>query len=127
VGKGKAAVHKNIRPWLSAQHDCKEGRFLQVGNSLLFSPEYQRLPATARHLYLCMAMESGGRQEFTFPLRAARKYAIPQTTFERNMKVLKEHKFIKLIEPRQATPEDGDYRTIRPESRYRFSLEWKRE
>lgn len=51
-----------IKPWLSARLDCKEGRFIQVGNSLLLSKEFQALTAGARFLYLCMTMESGGRE-----------------------------------------------------------------
>ena len=53
-----------IKPWLSARLDCKEGRFVQVGNSLLLSKEFQALTAGARFLYLCMTMESAGKREF---------------------------------------------------------------
>ena len=33
----RAGGNNNINPWLSARMDCKEGRFIQVGNSLLLS------------------------------------------------------------------------------------------
>ena len=82
MGRGKAAVHCNIRPWLSAKADCKEGRFIQIGNSLLLSEQMGKLKPGARYLYLCMTMEAGGKREFTFPASSAEKYHIPPSSFE---------------------------------------------
>ena len=67
MGRRKTAGRCNIRPWLSAKADCKEGRFIQIGNSLLLSEQFGKLKAGARDLYFRMAMESGGEREFTFP------------------------------------------------------------
>ena len=53
-----------IVPWLSARPDNREKRFIQVGDSLLFSDAFQELRVGAKHLYLCMAMESGGKRDF---------------------------------------------------------------
>lgn len=83
MGRGKAAVHCNIRPWLSAKADCKEGRFIQIGNSLLLSEQMGKLKPGARYLYLCMTMEAGGKREFTFPASSAEKYHIPPSSFDR--------------------------------------------
>ncbi len=33
----KAAKNCEIKPWLSARSDCREGRFIQVGDSFLLS------------------------------------------------------------------------------------------
>ena len=57
-----------IKPWLSARLDCKEGRFVQVGNSLLLSKEFQALTAGARFLYLCIQSMANLRQpnEYSF-------------------------------------------------------------
>ena len=62
-----------ILPWLSARADNTEKRFIQPGNSLLLSPAFQSLSPGSRYLYLCMAMESGGRRRFLFPLAAGRR------------------------------------------------------
>ena len=53
-----------IVPALSAKVDNKEKRFIQVGNSLLLSKQFHALSTGSRFLYFCMAMESGGREEF---------------------------------------------------------------
>ena len=77
-----------IKPWLSARLDCKEGRFIQVGNSLLLSKEFQALTAGARFLYLCMTMESAGKREFIFPKSAAEKYGIARNSLSLLVAVL---------------------------------------
>ena len=74
MGRHKVAKNCNILPWVSGKADCKEGRFIQIGNSLLLSKEYQALSPGAGRLYLCMAMESGGKREFTFTHGIGKKY-----------------------------------------------------
>lgn len=106
-----------LLPWLSAKVDGKEGRFLQVGNSLLLDKRYQSLTAGARHLYLCMALEAGGKQEVAFPHGTAKKYGIPSTTFDRNIKELQSNGFLEKIGP-------GTYWQYAP-SVFRFSTDWK--
>lgn len=70
-----------IAPWLSARADNVEGRFIQIGNSMLLSREFQKLTVGSRYLYFCMAMEAGGQKNFHFPLSAAKKYGIKPSTF----------------------------------------------
>ncbi len=61
-----------IVPPLSANVDNKEKRFIQVGNSLLLSKQFHALSTGSRFLYLCMAMESGGRKDFILPQKDAK-------------------------------------------------------
>ena len=106
-----------IKPWLSARPDCKEGRFIQVGNSFLLSEKIQNLSAGARWTYLSMAMESGGNRQFHFPLSSAKKYGISKSALSRH-----------IIELRQAnviTMQSGA--TVRKANRYTFVYDtWKR-
>ena len=53
----KSADKCSILPWLSAKPDSREGRFTQIGNSLLLSPKFKELTTGARSLYISMAME----------------------------------------------------------------------
>lgn len=84
----KAAQHANIRPWMSARRDCEEGRFIQVGNSLLLSDAFQALNSSAQVLYLCLAMESGGKQRVRLSRGQAKKYGIAPATYSRGIKEL---------------------------------------
>lgn len=104
-----------IKPWLSAHADCKEGRFIQCGNSLLLSKQFQALTAGARFLYLCMCMESGGRRELIFPLGAAKKYGIAKNSLTRQIAELKESGFIEV----------RSNANLRMPNEYSFSLNWK--
>ena len=61
-----------LQPWLTARTDCREKRFIQVGNSLLLSHRFWRISAGARYCYLCMAMEAG-RGANSACLRARRR------------------------------------------------------
>jgi hypothetical protein len=88
-----------IKPWLSARKDCKEGRFIQVGNSLLLSPKLHKLTVGARYAYLCMTIESGGKREFSFTKSVARKYDIGAASHSRHVKELLEAGFIECITP----------------------------
>lgn len=104
-----------LAAWLSARLDCKEGRFVQVGNSLLLSEQFQALSAGARHTYLCMAMESGGKREFVFPLAAAKKYGIGHMSLRRWVDELVKGGFI--------TVRSGA--CVRAPNIYTFSFDWK--
>ena len=106
-----------IKSWLSARSDCKEGRFIQVGNSLLLSSCFQGLSAGARFLYLCMAMESGGKRDFTFPLSSAKKYGIAKNSFSRYIKELSDSGFISV----------HSMANLRQPNEYSFSFAWKEE
>lgn len=115
MARRRAAQHCKILPWLSAKNNCQEGRFLQVGNSLLLNKEFQKLPDTAKHLYQCMAMESGGRPDFVFPLTAAKKYGISETTFRRHVKSLSKAGFISV----------ESNANLRKPNKYKFTSYWK--
>ena len=92
----KSAKNVPIRPWLSAREDCREGRFIQVGNSLLLSKRFQALKANSRLLYIALAMESGGQPQVTLSHGGAeRKYGISRSTYDRAVKELIEAGFIK--------------------------------
>lgn len=118
MGRRRAAQNIEIKPWLSARKDCREGRFIQVGNSLLLSKKFQELTVGAQMLYLCAAMESAGRPEFTFPRSAALKYSFSENTAARHIKELTSSGFIELLESGRFT---------RTANRYRFSLRWKEQ
>lgn len=116
MGRKKAAQHCDILPWLSAKADCREGRFCQVGNSLMFSPAFHELTAGARYLYLCMCMESGGRRDFRFPLTSAKKYGISSSSFRRQVDELVKAHFVQIVEKGRNT---------RTPNGYSFVFEWK--
>lgn len=101
--------------WLSASLDCKEGRFVQVGNSLLLSEQFQTLSAGARFTYLAMCMEGGGKREFVFPLSAAKKYGIASMSLRRQVDELVKGGFI--------TVRSGA--CVRAPNIYTFSFDWK--
>lgn len=106
-----------LLPWMSARLDCKEKRFLQVGNSLFFSPAFQQLNAGCQMLYLCMAIEAGGKREVTFSQKTARKYGIPKSSFDRQIKELRKVGFVEISV-------EGNPWQFKP-SVYRFSFTWK--
>lgn len=113
----KAAKNCTVLPWLSAKADCSEGRFLQIGNSLLLSKHFQGLPAGAQILYLAMGLESGGRREFVFPLSAAKKYGFAPRSFRRYVEELVIAGFL----------DKTSLANLRQPNEYRFSFKWKTE
>ena len=108
-----------LLPWMSARLDCKEKRFLQLGNSLFFSDTFQQLNAGSRWLYLCMAIESGGKRDVVFSRAIAKKYGIPRNSFSRQIKELKDSGFIEVSI-------EGNLWQFEP-SVYRFSFDWKQK
>ena len=112
----KAAPNCSIPFWMSAKPDCREGRFLQVGNSLLLSPEFRGLSMGARCLYLCAAMEAGGKRNFTFPQSAATKYGIPARSMRRYLQELVTAGFVDV---------ESSGRWRRESNRYLFSMSWR--
>ena len=63
-----------------------------------------------------MAMESGGRPEFVFPLSAAKKYGISENTLRRGIKELIANGFIDMT---------SSGKTTREANYYAFSYRWK--
>lgn len=111
----KRKKHPRITPWLSARPDCREGRFIQPGNSLFMSKRFQALSVGARYLYFCMAMESGGKKDFTFPQAAALKYGFARTSLRRYIAELSENGFISVV----------SLKNLRKPNEYSFSLSWR--
>ena len=111
----KAAQHVNIRPWLSARQDCTEGRFIQVGNSLLLSKSFQALSTSAQMLYICLAMESGGKPVAKLSRSNAKKYGFSPATYSRAAKQLIEAGFVKIAE------DTGRYES----NKFQFVNDWK--
>ena len=112
----RSAEHCTVLPWLSGKADCKEGRFLQIGNSLFLSKDFQALSAGSQFLYLCMALESGGKRAFIFPLSAAtKKYGLKPASFRRYIEELVKAGFI--VRHSMAN--------LRQPNEYEFSLSWK--
>lgn len=116
MARHKQAQNCDIRPWLSAKSDCREGRFLQIGNSLFFSEKFQMLSAGAKVLYFCFCMESGGRREFIFPQSAAKKYGIAPRSFRRYTDELIRSGFVAV----------NSGKCVRQPNEYQFSFEWKK-
>lgn len=113
MGKRKSGAE--LRFWLSAREDGREQRFIQCGNSLLLSDKFNDLKPGARYMYLCMAMESGGRREFKFPQSAAKKYGFKPATMWKYIEELESGGFIR----RQSNA------NLRKANDYSFSMEWK--
>ena len=107
-----------IIPWLSARYDHAEKRFIQVGNTLIMSKEWQELSAGARLLYLSMAMEAAGLQQFVFPLAVAKKHGFCAGSFRRYIPELIEHGFIELVKSGKET---------RTKNVYCFAFGWKKK
>lgn len=66
AGRHKAAKNVELRPWLPANKDCRDGRFIQVGNSLLLSDAFKRLKGSEHKTYFSLCMESGGKPDSNF-------------------------------------------------------------
>ena len=120
MGRRKAAQNCAILPWLSGKADGREGRFLQIGNSLLLDKRFHALSSGARYLYLCLSMESGGKKLVQFSRgTTAKKYGIPKNSFTRQIDELVEHGFVRRVEAE-------DYLQFAP-AIYELSVSWKSE
>ena len=93
---------------------------MQVGNSFLlaFGGKHPiKLSPGARWMYVCMAMESGGKREFVFTHGAGKKYGISGTSYDRRVKELESSGFIERV------MDDGLAQWA--PCTYRFTLGWK--
>jgi len=115
VAKHKSAKNAALLSWLSANADNREGRFIQIGNSLYLSKAFQSLTDGAKYTYQCMSMEAGGKRQFELPNSAFAKYGLPSRSCRRHIAELEEKGFIK--------KQSGQ--TARLPNLYEFSLEWK--
>lgn len=106
---------KPLPRWMSAKRDCREARFVQIGNSLLFHEKFRGLSAGAFKLYICCAMEAAGSINFQIPASKAEQYGIPRQSFVRYMKELEEAGFVQ---------KERSGKTTRTASDYSFSFRW---
>jgi hypothetical protein len=117
MGRKKSAQNCDILAWASAKLDCKEGRFIQLGNSFLLSPAVHDLSGTAFRLYVYMLVESGGKKEFKFPRQVMiKKYGLSVSSARNAIQELIEKGFIKIT---------ASGRTTREANEYEFCLTWK--
>ena len=117
MARKKAAQNVPIRPWLSARLDCKEGRFIQIGNSFLLDKRTQKLSAGVLRLYLGMCMESAGKAQVVFTHGAGRKYGISGSSYDRYIRELIENGYIERVT-------DEAMLRYRP-NEFRFVSAWK--
>ena len=117
--KQRGAQNCSILPWMSAHPDNREGRFLQIGNSLLCGEgsRFKTLTSGAQMIYLCMAMEAGEQQEVTFSCSTAQKYGIGKNVLPRAIKELIQAGFIEIAD-------NLSYKQFKP-TVYRFIIDWK--
>lgn len=115
MARHKAAINCQILPWLSKRADCKEGRFLQIGNSICLSKEFQSLYSGAQITYIFMALEAGTSRKFIFTHTTAKKYGIASRSFDRYTKELVEKNFL--------TMSSG--KNTRTPNEFEFSFAWK--
>lgn len=111
--------HTSMLPWLTAKPPGEtEKRFIQIGNSLLLDSTFRSLSRGAQMLYLCMALESGGKSIFQLSKGAAkRKYGCAPTSFDRYRRELEVNGFVRIIESETR----GQYEA----NTYAFSDTWK--
>lgn len=118
MGRKKSAPNCDIRPWLSGRRDCREGRYIQVGNSLLLSEAFRKLSGNEHKVYFALCMESGGRPTAALSSAGAKKYGINESTFRRSIDKLIEKGFI------SCDFEDNPYKF--KTNVYRFRTDWKK-
>ncbi len=94
---------KPLPRWMSAKRDCREARFVQIGNSLLFHEKFR------------CAMEAAGSINFQIPASKAEQYGIPPRSLARYIKELEEAGFIQ---------KERSGKSTRTASDYSFSFRW---
>lgn len=100
---------KPLPRWMSAKRDCREARFVQIGNSLLFHEKFRSLSAGAFKLYICCAMEAAGSINFQIPASKAEQYGTPPRSLARYIKELEGAGFIQTDRSGKATRTANDY------------------
>ena len=100
--KKRFSGEADLKPWLAnkAPGSKTNGRFIQVGNSLLMNKQFQALSTGV----------------------AARKYGIATTSFERHRRELESAGFICILN----SPSDSEPKAQFAANRFRFSFEkWR--
>ena len=111
----KAAQHCTIKPWLSANGNNREKKFIQAGASLFESSSFHNLKDSTKFLYLCMTVESGQYRNFKFSRKTARFYGISESSLRRGVKELAAAGFITFVSGAN----------LRVANEYTYSYDWK--
>lgn len=106
---------KPLKRWLSANPDCREKRFVQIGNSLFFNEKFQSLSIGARYLYILAANEAAGSVNFQFPARKMCALGIKERSARNYIRELENAGFIEKVRSGRNTRTANDYR---------FSFHW---
>ena len=118
MARHKAAKNVALLPWLSGNQDCRDGRFIQVGNSLLLSDTFKKLKGNEYKTYFSLCMEAGGKPTVTLSRsRAEKMYGIDDATFVRSIEALKKKGLI------SCEFDDNPYKY--KANVYRFTTSWK--
>lgn len=98
-----------IKRWLTASANQKEGRFIQVGDTLVHNKRFISLTVGARYFYLLAAMEAAGERNFQFPASRMEALGIPVRTGRRHLQELEAAGFIEIIRSGKNTRTENDY------------------
>lgn len=97
LSKRPKLVNSSLPFWQSANPDCKEKRFLMLGNSFLLHPMILGLSNSAYRVYSYMCLESGGERIFTFPYCKYKKI-VSKPTFQRALQELIDNRLIETLQ-----------------------------
>lgn len=108
----KSQSSKPLKRWLTSSSDCRERRFVQIGNTLLFDKRFTSLSVGARYLYILAANEAAGSRDFQFPALKMKALGINARKY---IKELVDAGFIELVRSGRNTRTPNDHR---------FSFHW---
>jgi len=114
--KPKTAIQAEMQPWLSANPQFREKRFIQVGTSLFHSKRFQQLSIGARYMLFCMAMDAGKSLIFEFPKSSGRRYGFAYSSYTRYLKEMIQKKFLVV----KQSGRSNFHKNV-----YSFSTDWK--
>ena len=106
----KSQSSKPLKRWLTASSDCREKRFVQIGNTLLFDKKFASLSVGARYLYILAANEAAGSRDFQFPALKMKALGIKERTARKYIKELIDDGFVELVRSGRNTRTPNDYR-----------------
>lgn len=102
-----------FREWETAKENGIEKRYIRIGSTKLARME--NLSSSAFKVFVCMCMESAGKQEFEFP-RSKYKDYMSSATFEKAKQELIDKGYIAEIESNK---------NLRKANVYKFISDWK--
>lgn len=105
----KSQSSKPLKRWLTSSSDCRERRFVQIGNTLLFDKRFTSLSVGARYLYILAANEAAGSRDFQFPALKMKALGIKERTARKYIKELVDAGFIELVRSGRNTRTPNDH------------------